>query len=153
MDYNKQIWELRDEGKTPTQIARKLKIKKSIVDETLGNASKKGLGDVIESVTEATGIKAAVEALTDDCGCAARKETLNDLFPNRKLNDLSIDDYDYLTTFFANDVKSVDMITQKRLIQIYNDVFNAKRKASNCGPCVATVVRELKSVYLRAKQS
>lgn len=153
MDYNNEIWKLRDEGKTPTQIARKLKIKKSIVDETLGNANNKGLGDVIEKVTEATGIKAVVEAITDDCGCAARKETLNDLFPNRKLNDLSVEDFEYLTEFFSRENTSVDMVTQKELVRIYNGVFNAKRKVSNCSPCVATIVRELKRVYIRATES
>ena len=153
MDYNKEIWELRDQGKTPSYIARKLKIDKSIVYETIGNANNKGLGDVIEKVTEATGIKAVVEAISDDCGCAARKESLNDLFPNRKLNDLLVEDFEYLTEFFSRENTSVDMVTQKELVRIYNGVFNAKRKVSNCSPCVATIVRELKKVYIRATQS
>jgi len=41
-----------------------------------------GLGDTIEKVTAATGIKKAVEFATKasgkDCGCKARKEKLND---------------------------------------------------------------------------
>ena len=38
----------------------------------------KGLGDVIESITEATGIKKAVKKVFgDDCGCSERKEKLN----------------------------------------------------------------------------
>lgn len=46
----------------------------------------KGLGDTIEKITEATGIKALVEKTTQavgikDCGCAARKARLNQLFP------------------------------------------------------------------------
>lgn len=48
----------------------------------------KGLGDTIEAVTSATGIKTIVEkgaqALNKDCGCAGRKKTLNDLFPYGK---------------------------------------------------------------------
>ena len=48
----------------------------------------KGLGDTIEAVTSATGIKAIVEkgaqALNKDCGCQQRKKTLNDLFPYGK---------------------------------------------------------------------
>jgi hypothetical protein len=48
----------------------------------------KGLGDTVESVTQATGIKAIVEAgaraLNRDCGCQQRKKTLNDLFPYGK---------------------------------------------------------------------
>lgn len=42
----------------------------------------KGLGDTIEKVTAATGIKKAVEFVSKasgiDCGCPERKETLND---------------------------------------------------------------------------
>lgn len=46
----------------------------------------KGLGDTIEKITEATGIKTLVEKTTqalgiEDCGCAARKARLNQLFP------------------------------------------------------------------------
>ena len=45
----------------------------------------KGLGDSIEKITKATGIKTVVEAVSKavkkDCGCASRKDTLNRLFP------------------------------------------------------------------------
>ena len=42
----------------------------------------KGLGDTIEQITTATGIKAAVKAvLGENCGCDARKEKLNKIFP------------------------------------------------------------------------
>jgi hypothetical protein len=48
----------------------------------------KGLGDTIEKITKATGIKKVVEkvskATDKDCGCADRKETLNRLFPYNK---------------------------------------------------------------------
>jgi hypothetical protein len=45
----------------------------------------RGLGDTVEAVTQATGIKAIVEAgskaFNKPCGCQERKKTLNDLFP------------------------------------------------------------------------
>jgi hypothetical protein len=42
----------------------------------------KGLGDVVAKVTEVTGIAAAVKAIVgDDCGCAARRDALNAMFP------------------------------------------------------------------------
>lgn len=48
----------------------------------------KGLGDVVEAITEATGIKAATEAVAKatgrDCGCGRRKEALNKLVPFKK---------------------------------------------------------------------
>lgn len=44
-----------------------------------------GLGDVVEAVTTATGIKAATEAVAKatgkDCGCKQRRESLNRLVP------------------------------------------------------------------------
>jgi len=48
----------------------------------------KGLGDTIEKITKATGIKAVVETLSKvtgkDCGCKQRKENLNKKFPYKK---------------------------------------------------------------------
>ena len=53
----------------------------------------KGLGDTIEKITEATGIKEVVDKIKDwersvgfyakdkDCGCNKRKDKLNKLFP------------------------------------------------------------------------
>ena len=38
------------------------------------NKKSKGLGDTIEKITTATGIK-------KDCGCGERQDTLNRLFP------------------------------------------------------------------------
>jgi hypothetical protein len=43
----------------------------------------KGLGDTVEKITTATGIKKLVEKINhslgkEDCGCNARKEWLND---------------------------------------------------------------------------
>ena len=48
----------------------------------------KGLGDTIEKITKATGIKKVVDTankiVKKDCGCAKRKDTLNRLFPYNK---------------------------------------------------------------------
>jgi|TARA_R110000796_G_scaffold97688_1_gene204855 hypothetical protein len=46
----------------------------------------KGLGDTVEKITTATGIKQALETLKGkkDCGCNKRKETLNKMFPYGK---------------------------------------------------------------------
>jgi len=49
------------------------------------NKKSKGLGDSIEKITKATGIKKVVETVSKvtgkDCGCNKRKNTLNRLFP------------------------------------------------------------------------
>jgi hypothetical protein len=45
----------------------------------------KGLGDTVEKITKATGIKTVVdkvsEGLNIPCGCGKRKDALNQMFP------------------------------------------------------------------------
>jgi len=45
----------------------------------------KGLGDAVEKVTRATGIKKVVDTVSKatgkDCGCGRRKDSLNRTFP------------------------------------------------------------------------
>ena len=146
---NERIFELSDEGVSPGKIAQKLKVKKAIVMDILGEAGKsEGLGSMIEAVTKATGIKAAVEAITDDCGCKARAEKLNKIFPNRKLNDLLNDQYDFLHNFFTPKAPgSVNRKLQVQLVDVYNHVFNSKREVSSCGVCVAGMIKQLKKIY------
>ena len=49
------------------------------------NNKSKGLGDSIEKITKATGIKKVVDTVSKvvkkDCGCDKRKDTLNRMFP------------------------------------------------------------------------
>lgn len=48
----------------------------------------RGLGDSIEKVTKATGVKKVVETISKtmgkDCGCGARRDSLNRMFPYNK---------------------------------------------------------------------
>lgn len=52
------------------------------------NKNPKGLGDVVENIAEATGIKKVVDKVSEvtgtDCGCEKRKDTLNRVFPISK---------------------------------------------------------------------
>jgi len=68
--------------------AKKAKAKK--VDKP--KKESKGLGDTVEKVTKATGIKKAVDKVFDafgkDCGCDKRKEKLNKLFPYHRVPKL-----------------------------------------------------------------
>ena len=50
-----------------------------------GEFKSKGLGDSIEKITKATGIKKIVKkVIGNDCGCDKRKEFLNKKFPYKK---------------------------------------------------------------------
>ena len=48
----------------------------------------KGLGDTVEKITKATGIKTMVKTMSKvigkDCGCRDRREFLNKKFPYKK---------------------------------------------------------------------
>lgn len=49
------------------------------------NMKSKGLGDTIEKVTTATGIKKVVKAVAgEDCGCTKRRDALNRAFPYKQ---------------------------------------------------------------------
>jgi len=111
----------------------------------------KGLGDTIEKITEATGIKAVVEAVSEatgiDCGCDARKELLNKLFPYKKPECLTDDDSQWLSNFFSTTNNQLTPKQQNRIIDIYKNVFNQIIQPSNCGSCWRDRINELKKVY------
>lgn len=111
-----------------------------------------GLGDTLERITEATGIKAVVEKVSEltgwDCGCDARKETLNRLFPYVKPNCLTENNYNYLVQFFSKKVINELTINQQyELSDIYLQVFGTKLEHSNCASCWRDRINELGMVY------
>ena len=73
------------------QEERKNSMSEQTLSYTEPNSSQsKGLGDTIEKITTATGIKKIVDtvstALNKDCGCQKRKEALNNAFPYENKN-------------------------------------------------------------------
>lgn len=111
----------------------------------LENSNKaKGLGDTIEKITEATGVKKAVKALFgDDCGCDERKDKLNKLFSYNVVNCLEEDEYNYLNDFLSKSPNRVSMGEQRKLLNIFNRVFNQRRQMTSCSSCVRSIVKEL----------
>tara|TARA_Y100000114_G_scaffold135885_1_gene137018 strand:- start:163 stop:606 length:444 start_codon:yes stop_codon:yes gene_type:complete len=110
----------------------------------------KGLGDKIEKVTKATGIKKAVDTVFDalgkDCGCDKRKAKLNKLFPTNKPECFTEEEYNLMrdaveskkNTFLAEEVT--------RYSKIYERIFNTR---ISCQPCSfrSTVWKSLLNVY------
>ena len=108
----------------------------------------KGLGDTIEKFTSSTGIKSLTKfILGEDCGCDERKETLNKLFKYTNVECLTEDEYNRLDKYFARNTSTVDYLTQKNLLKIYNRVFSKNKMTSNCSSCVRRMVRDLRNVY------
>lgn len=152
MDFNDKIFNLSSEGLTPAKIAQKMKIKKTKVIEILGEYANKGLGSKIQDVTSALGLDVVAETVAsavglDDCGCAKRAEALNKSFPNRKLSDLSHEDFNILDVFFKKNQSYVSAQDQKELVGVFNRVFNSKKTVSNCSPCVVRLLKDLKKIY------
>jgi len=108
----------------------------------------KGLGDTIEKITEATGIKKVVKSLFgDDCGCDERKAKLNKIFNYKNINCLEEDEFKYLKSYFDLKKQRVEVKERRELIKIYNRIFNKNQKDTSCGSCVRNVVNSLKRVY------
>jgi len=129
------------------ESAEKLFKSASKKPKTTSRKKSKGLGDTVEKITEATGIKKIVEAITDDCGCQERKERLNRLFPysltmteeQKKLWKERIEpEYD-------KGIISAD--TQKLANQMYIDVLRMKARFTRCGSCVDTRMQRLREAY------
>ena len=108
-----------------------------------------GLGDTIEQITTATGIKAAVdwfsEATGIDCGCDARKEKLNKIFRYRKPECLTKEEYDVIGMLKGRNV--ITAAQQTEVNKIYNRVFKDSVKPTNCGSCLRGRVQELETLY------
>lgn len=91
------------------------------------------MGDTIEKITKATGIKAVVDAFAEatgiDCGCDARKSALNKAFPYKRTDILCLerDEYQTLDKFFGefngNEIKDK---WQKPLSEIHARAFQHK---------------------------
>lgn len=116
----------------------------------------KGLGDTVEKVTKATGIKKATDFIFDklgmDCGCDKRKEKLNKLFPYKKPECLTEDEYMILKGFFERVKNNVSASEQTALLDIYNRVFKQNRQPSTCGSCVRELVNDMKKLFKEYEQ-
>ena len=109
-----------------------------------------GLGDLVEKVTEATGIKKAVKFIAgEDCGCEERKQKMNaiPLLKRRDVNCLTQEEYTYLTDWFSKKVNVVKQADQNKLLAIYNRVFNQRKQRTSCGSCIKTMIDELKVLF------
>jgi hypothetical protein len=112
-----------------------------------------GLGDAVEAVTSATGIKAAVEWFSDvtgiDCGCDARKEKLNKLVRFSRVECLTADDYQWLDKFYSEPHYTINEEQQDVIANLHARLFNHKlQKPCTCSPKRwKQLVDELRTIY------
>jgi DNA-directed RNA polymerase specialized sigma24 family protein len=120
----------------------------------------KGLGDTIEKITKATGIKAIVELVANgkDCGCDKRKEYLNKLWSYKhKPNCLTEDQiFEYKNFVDTRSIKltgkgkavgtlkkdEVDFVTS-----FFSIVFNTEKWSPQCLSCSGTASTLISMIY------
>lgn len=105
-----------------------------------------GLGDVVEKITEATGIKKLVKAIVgDDCGCDERKEKFNKAknWRVKRVNCISEEDYKWTVDVSLKKKSRWKREEIVRLVSVYNSVFNTKIKPSSCSSCVKSYKAKL----------
>ena len=123
----------------------------------------KGLGDIVESITEKTGIKKVVKAISKavgvDCGCEKRKEVLNKIEFNINTRHKPV------RCFTPDRLKSYGEFIERRvpktweryqvdyLVEMYNHIFavDYRRTFQSCMDCngkqVQNIQNNLDKVY------
>ena len=143
-----QHWKMQQEyqEKLSTEVSEKPKRKSK------AKSKPKGLGDKIEAVTKATGIKAVVDKVAEvtgtDCGCAKRKAYLNNRFPS--YTNMSKEDQviwlEQLQPKFQAGAR-VNYAFQETVIDVYQRTFGIRRKKTNCGDCFLGYLSQLEKAY------
>lgn len=100
----------------------------------------KGLGDVVESITEATGIKKAVHFIAgEDCGCDKRKEQLNKMFSFKfKPNCFTEEQYNEWNQFKEVRTLRITQEQVKYICTLYASIFNKPYWYPDCFSCSGT---------------
>lgn len=134
-------------------------LRKSPQEDTLKPKKiKLGLGDAIEKIAKATGVKKIVEAITDDCGCDKRKEYLNRVklpLTVKALRCLTDDQKDQFKDYTSRrTLKSWNKEDVKMLVNLYAHVFARQYNISdlciNCkgsGKILFKIDEQLEIVY------
>jgi hypothetical protein len=111
----------------------------------------KGIGDTIEKVTKATGIKAVVDVISEvtgiDCKCEERKEALNKLWSYKKVECINDTDMLYLNEFFKANVNQLTIKKQTEIKAIYKNIFNISLEDTSCASCWRDYIGQIKQVY------
>ena len=111
-----------------TKTTRKPRAKKTY--KTEGESLK--VGDKIEKITKATGIKKAVEVFSQitgaDCGCEERKEKMNKLFARDRLKArcITADEYYQLTEVLKIQNRRIPSKQQREIARFYSVIFGTR---------------------------
>lgn len=137
--------------RTPEEIELGLTVDQAKQYRKTGELPKEGLGDKIEKVTKATGIKAFVEFLNGgkECeGCKKRKEWLNSLRFRRNPLPMTVGEYQYLKDLFKQNRNTLKATEAVRIYEIHARLWNYKYSPpSSCSSCTIQKVEDLKELF------
>lgn len=154
------------EGKKTTKAYRSLKEELGMAEsaeafgapesfDSLPTTEDVGLGDVVETITKATGIKAIVDKVSDvlgfDCGCDERKDKLNKikLFSKKRvINCPSKEELVDLKELLDGIGSTLSRNQQVPVVNYYNSIFSSNKKVTSCGSCAKSMIDELR-LYIK----
>lgn len=116
-----------------------------------------GVGDTLEKIFKATGVKKVVDALFDDCHCTERKEKLNKLFPYKRtaqrcLTEQQYNEYkEYQERRLPNvwEEKDIELLIRlnAHVFAIQYDARNLCRNCNGSANLLRDITNELDKVY------
>lgn len=110
------------------------------------NTKSKGLGDSIEKITQATGIKALVKAIAPDCGCEERRKKLNQMFPYYR--EMSPQDMELFKPFLDWETRLEMKAADVRMIfGIYQRTTGRIQEETRCPACIKNALKTLHEIY------
>tara|TARA_R110000772_G_scaffold31754_3_gene78077 strand:+ start:5823 stop:6311 length:489 start_codon:yes stop_codon:yes gene_type:complete len=145
MKKDKQYYESLDKrSKQYKTYKASLKVEQSKEEMKEVSLKSEGLGDTIEKITTATGIKALVEMFTPeggDCNCGKRKETLNKMFPYNKPNCMNEEQYEAWGEAKEDMDRTgeISINNQDLIVVLIREVHNMAISAKGCRTCSASI--------------
>ena len=126
----------------------KAELEKANAEKVYTTTPSEGLGDTIEKITEATGIKKLVKWMVgEDCGCDERKQKLNELFPYKKVNCMLEEEYLFFKEWYDKNTDRIKPSEAMVLLKMYNRIFNRKEESTTCASCWREFIKKLTNVY------
>ena len=115
--------------------------------ENFKKENSKGLGDVVEQITKATGIKKVVEFIAgEDCGCDERKEKFNELLRWPIVKCPTEKQFNAMERYFSKLRTDMTGPQQKIMNETMNETFNLKWTHKKC--CIASRVTDYARLYI-----
>jgi len=107
--------------------------------DSIKNKPAKGLGDIVEDITKATGIKKAVKAIFgDDCGCEERKTNLNNLpklRTDKAYRCLTEEQYNEYNEYVERRTLKYETADVRMILRLYAHVFAIQHQMPTCKNC------------------